>query len=95
MASVYCPHTQDEIFKKETAPTKICNLHTGNGGDSHATEDNNSANASSGKDLLEMDSQPVLKASPTPGTGTTSEGATETGTTPKTNDKDAYPDQGF
>jgi penicillin-binding protein 1A len=95
LASVYCPHTEDEIFKKETAPTKICNLHTGNGNDSRTAGENNTGNTSTGKDLLEMDSQPVL-TNPTPSAGG-SAGTSETASPNPTPvvDKDSYPDQGF
>jgi penicillin-binding protein 1A len=99
LASVYCPHTQDEIFKKETAPTKICNLHTGNGTEAHNPNENGNANPNSGKDILEMDSEPVQKSSAPSPNGTpavgNSEASTETGASKKTNDMENYPDQGF
>jgi penicillin-binding protein 1A len=99
LASVYCPHTQDEIFKKETAPTKICNLHTGNGAEVHNPSENGNTNPSSGGDILEMDSQPVQKTSAPSSNGTpatsASEGTSETGAPKKTNDMENYPDQGF
>jgi penicillin-binding protein 1A len=97
LASVYCPHTQDEIFKKETAPTKICNLHTGTGSESRNTEENGSGNSSSGKDILEMDSEPVLKSSTTPQAGS-SAGVSEASpaqSKPTPVERENYPDQGF
>ncbi len=99
LASVYCPHTQDEIFKKETAPTKICNIHTGNGSKTLNSEANNSGNTASGGDILEMDSAPVVNSS-TPVANAPSQtpvaGTTETGAvTVKPSEEESYPDQGF
>lgn len=101
LAGPYCPGVRDEIFRKETAPTKYCNIHVAGSG-VLATEDNSNGSSGSpavGGDILEMGSQPVVKAEATvPVTA----GVTEALETPtpaaavkKTTGEQAYPDEGF
>ncbi len=105
LACFHCPRLQDEIFKKETAPTKLCPLHCGPnptqpGG---AASSGESGNPAPGGDILEMEFQPpvvpVSQASETPSTGV---GApVSTLSKPVTqekkagSDQQAYPDEGF
>ncbi len=98
LAGANCPRTRDEVFKKETAPTKFCNLHTGAGG-GVSGEDTNSGNnnaSPAGGDILEMDSQPVV-AAPTASTTPAAEDETAPEGQEKkpATDKEAYPDEGF
>ena len=98
LASARCPRTRDEIFKKETAPTKVCTLHSGTGG-GNVGEDNTGTTSSqpAGGDILETEAQPMVKAAPATVTtpGAEEEAAPEgTGKKPAT-DQEAYPDEGF
>ena len=99
LAGARCPRTRDEIFKKETAPTKLCNIHSGTGGGIPG-EDNSGGSSNSsqaGGDILEMESQPVAKAAPatvlTP--GAEEETAPEGQEKKPATDQEAYPDEGF
>ncbi len=98
LATAFCPRTRDELFKKETVPIKTCNLHE-NGVISSTNTDitTGNSNASSGGDILEMESQPVVKAGvPTPTTPSPTEGAAPVTVEKKpTTDQETYPDQGF
>ncbi|HVZ81723.1 MAG TPA: PBP1A family penicillin-binding protein [bacterium] len=91
LASAFCPRTRDEIFRKETAPTRLCNLHTGgatlNGLDSSSND--NGAGQPAG-DLLEMGA-PAMVKSATP--NTTPEEEEPAKTAPVS--QEAYPDEGF
>jgi len=98
LASARCPRTRDEIFKKETAPTKTCTLHSGTGS-GNIGEDNTGTTSSqpAGGDILETEAQPMVKAAPT---AVTTPGAEEApapeGTEKKpASDQEAYPDEGF
>jgi penicillin-binding protein 1A len=97
LATAFCPRTRDELFKKETVPIKTCNLHE-NGVISPTNTDitTGNSNVSSGGDILEMESQPVVKAGvPTPTTPSPTEGASPVTIEKKPTTDEAYPDQGF
>ncbi len=99
LASPYCPRTMDELFKKESAPTKICNLHTGVGSvGSPGLEDNSGTEAPAAGDILEMEAKPVSQTAVTE-TTTPEENTDEetTGAEQKkpASDKEQYPDEGF
>lgn len=99
LATAHCPKVRDEVFRKETAPTKYCTIHSGSGTAGVAGEgevSGGSATASTG-DILEMDSQPVIKAQP-PAASTTpgaEEAPAPEGTEKKPAASEAYPDEGF
>ncbi len=102
LATARCPKVRDEVFRKETAPTKFCNIHSGSGTAGVAGEgevSGGSATASTGGDILEMDSQPVIKAQPQAPAASTTPGAEEQpapeGTEKKPAASEAYPDEGF
>ena len=98
VASARCPRTRDEVFKKETAPTKLCNIHSGaGGGPSEDTAGGTSNNTSTGGDILEMEAQPVVKAVPTVSLtpGAEEETVPEGQEKKPATDKEAYPDEGF
>jgi penicillin-binding protein 1A len=98
LATAYCPRTRDEIFKKETAPTKSCNLHTGSGGglpSSVDTTSGSSGSQSTGGDILEMEAQPIVKAAPATETTPGADEETSPNEPKKKNDQEAYPDEGF
>jgi penicillin-binding protein 1A len=99
LASPYCYRTRDELFKKETVPTKNCNLHETGAAQSTTNDITNGTNTvSSGGDILSMGSQPVVKAgTATPGTSNaTTESAPVTfEKRAAPSDQEAYPDQGF
>lgn len=99
LASPYCPRAMDELFKKETAPTKVCNLHTGAGAvGSPGLGDNTGGAATASGDILEMEAKPVsqaaVAASLTPEENPEEDTA---GAEPKkpASDKEEYPDEGF
>ncbi len=101
LAGPDCPGVRDEIFRKETAPTKYCNIHVaGSGVLTTGDSTNGSSNSPSASgDILEMGSQPVVKAEATvPATASVTE-AVETPTpvvgTKKASGEQAYPDEGF
>jgi hypothetical protein len=91
LATAYCLRTRVEVFKKETAPTKLCTMHNGgaslSGGES-SPGDNGGTQPSS--DLLEMGAPAVVKSNPTP--GATPEEDENTKAAPTT---EGYPDEGF
>ena len=100
LAGPYCPGTREEIFKKETAPTKFCTLHTGP--DSNSTENaeistsGNNTSSDSG-DILEMEAgQPNASPAEAPSNSETA-AATETAPAeePTPTNKENYPDEGF
>jgi penicillin-binding protein 1A len=97
LATTHCPKTRDEIFRKESAPTKYCSLHGGAGGGTPGSDDAGGSAAAGGGDILEMDAQPVAQAAPTP--SSTVEASEETGTEEQdkkaASDKESYPDEGF
>ncbi len=96
LATAFCPRTRDEIFKKETAPTKLCNLHSGSGETSAGTDETGNANSAGqpSGDILEMGGPAVVKTAPT--TAATPGEEEEQGTEKKpANDQEAYPDEGF
>jgi penicillin-binding protein 1A len=110
LAGPYCVRVRDEIFKKETAPTKFCNIHTGPGATLSGTSenDNNSQNnTSSDGDILEMEAgqqsaSPAAASTPVPGTAVPAPapgGTSPSGALPGaqvTPGADAsYPDAGF
>jgi penicillin-binding protein 1A len=101
LASARCPRTRDEIFRKETAPTKLCTLHSGSGSGvaGEETVGDNGSGTSGGGDILEMEAQPIVKAEPTavasPGATPEEETQPETPSKTPTGDEEAYPDEGF
>ncbi len=99
VAGARCPRTRDEVFKKETAPTKLCNIHSGAGGgpSGEDTAGGTSNNTSTGGDILEMEAQPVVKAVPTVSLtpGAEEETVPEGQEKKPATDKEAYPDEGF
>jgi penicillin-binding protein 1A len=96
LASAFCLRTRDEVFKKETAPTKLCSLHSGGGASglpgTDSTSGDNTTGSSGGGDLLEMGAPAVVKAAPTPGATPNEE---EESTGKASNGQEAYPDEGF
>ncbi len=93
LATTYCPRTREEIFRKETAPTRYCNLHTESGGEEAVPGETGAGGVSAqpGGDILEMD-EPVVKSAPA--SASTTPGAEEEA--PKaTGAQEAYPDEGF
>ena len=98
LATTYCPRTRDEIFKKETVPTKLCNLHSGTGGSEDLISGENGSGASTqgggGADLLEMGASAVVKAAPTALATPNGEEEDSNGKKP-VSDQEAYPDEGF
>jgi penicillin-binding protein 1A len=93
LASAFCLRTRDEIFKKETAPTKLCTMHTGGAtlnGSETSSGDINNGQASG--DLLEMGAPAVAKSAPT--TSVTPDETTDT-TKAAPATQEAYPDEGF
>jgi membrane peptidoglycan carboxypeptidase len=106
LACPRCPRVQEELFKRETVPTKLCPLHCG----ANALAGDGSGNASGGGDILEMEAQapdspappkaepgvPDLQSPPTPVPG---QGGVKAKPTPKEKapiaDQQAYPDEGF
>ena len=104
LASAKCLRTRDEIFRKETAPTKLCTLHGGGAGGVSGTDDTlgGTGGGQTGGDILEMEAQPVIKAAPTtaaaPAAGapaTAEEAAPESPQKTPTGDQEPYPDEGF
>jgi penicillin-binding protein 1A len=100
LATTNCLRTREEIFRKETAPTRFCNLHSGAGGTIPGMEEapgESNATPSAGGDILEMESQqPMVKTAPVTSTTPTAQGEETTGnkkTTPT--EQEAYPDEGF
>jgi penicillin-binding protein 1A len=99
LATANCPRVRDEICTKETAPTRYCTMHTGSGEEVPGGEGSisGSTTAPAGNtDILEMDSQPVVKA-PAP---SVTPGAEEDQPVPEGKEKkpageEAYPDEGF
>jgi 1A family penicillin-binding protein len=91
LATAYCPHTMVEVFRKETAPTRYCNIHTGP--ESGASNAGNAANPPWDGDILEMGAPPV--AAPT--STAPSPGQTQVpGASPeKPLEPESYPDEGF
>jgi penicillin-binding protein 1A len=103
LACPHCPRPQDEVFKKETAPTKICSLHCGANSTLPGLEETSggATNTSPG-DILEMEAQqqPVAPVSQTPQTAVNSAVTTEEEPIPvkekkPVSDQQAYPDEGF
>jgi hypothetical protein len=97
LAGPECPGVREEIFKKETAPTKYCNIHTGAGLPASDNGAGNSSAASSNNDILEMGGQAVVK---TNAVSTPTPGAASAESAPATVEKKAvgessYPDEGF
>lgn len=103
LASAYCPRTRDEVFRKETAPTKLCNLHSGSGGSYPGTGDaSGGGNAAppAGDDILGMEAQQSsVKAAPLSASGPSTPSPAqeeEPSAAPKAPaDQEAYPDEGF
>lgn len=96
LATQYCTNTRDEVFKKETAPTKFCTLHHGNGASATGVDDTSGGNPQPGGDILEMEAQPVTQAAPvTVATPGEAEETTETEPKKPSSDKESYPDEGF
>ena len=101
LAGPYCSDVRDEVFKKETAPTKYCTIHTGNGASLPSADNStgNSSGAQTNGDILEMDSQPVVKAeavaSVTPDASATVEATPTVTIEKKPGGESAYPDEGF
>jgi penicillin-binding protein 1A len=101
LAGPECIGVRDEIFKKETAPTKYCNIHVAGSGvltTGDSTNGSSNSSAASG-DILEMGSEPVVKANPTilavTGSAPAVEGPTPTVVSKKAAGEQAYPDEGF
>ena len=98
LATAYCPRTRDELFKKDTVPTKLCNLHSGSGTTEDLTTGDNGSGASTqgggGGDLLEMGGSAMVKAAPTALATPTGEEEEPAGKKPAA-DQEAYPDEGF
>jgi len=101
LAGPYCSDVRDEVFKKETAPTKYCTIHTGNGASLPSADNStgNSSGAQTNGDILEMDSEPVVKAeavaSVTPDASATVEATPTVTIEKKPGGESAYPDEGF
>ncbi len=103
LAGPECIGVRDEIFKKETAPTKFCNIHTANGSALPGSDAamGTSPSSSANSDILEMGGQAVVKAGPaamasvTPGSSIAVEATPTAVTGKKASGEQAYPDSGF
>ncbi len=97
LATAFCLRTRDEIFKKETAPTRLCNLHTGSGSEEAVPGETSGEGVSAqpGEDILEMNA-PAVKSAPTSASATPG-GEEENPTNEKkpASAQEAYPDEGF
>ncbi len=88
LAGPYCLRTRDEIFKKETAPTKFCNIHTGPSATLSGTTENDSTSTNPAQgdgDILEMEAgqqsaAPQGTSTAAPPSSTTSPAASASGT---------------
>ncbi|HET9870286.1 MAG TPA: PBP1A family penicillin-binding protein, partial [bacterium] len=101
LAGPYCLDTRDEVFKKETAPTKYCNIHTGPTATLSGTSetDNGSSPTASGSgDILEMEAGQQAPL-PTPSPDASAAATATPGTAPDASATptggEAYPDEGF
>jgi len=83
LAGPRCLKVRMEVFKKETAPAKLCNVHSGVGG-----TDILEGSSPSGGDLLEMEAATAPK--PVESGETAAPAAEEKGQS-----QEAYPDEGF
>jgi penicillin-binding protein 1A len=90
LATNKCPRTRDEIFKKETAPTKYCNIHTGTGNEGLNVE---AGGPGTSGDLLENapSVSPNVSATTTPGAAEEA----PSGGKKAPPAQEAYPDEGF
>ncbi len=97
LAGPECQAVRDEIFKKETAPTKYCNIHVAGSGVLTTGDNTNGSSSSSSGDILEMGAEAVVKvdttAVPSPAEAVVQ--PTTTATVKKAAGEQAYPDEGF
>lgn len=91
LATGRCPRIRVELFKRDTAPTKTCSLHTA-GAVPDASQVGSTA--SSGGDLLEMESSPPVAVA-TVSNGTTVITTVQPTPIPQTNSEQPYQDEGF
>jgi penicillin-binding protein 1A len=100
LACANCPRPQDEMFKKETAPTKLCPLHCG----ANPLQPAGGGGNAPGGDILEMEAQSpaapeTITAPQAPSTAAS--GAVSAPEKPgppekkPITDQQAYPDEGF
>jgi len=95
LATTFCPRTRVEVFKKETAPTRLCNLHSGVEGEGAVPGETGSEGVSTQPgDILGMD-QPVIKSAPVSASATPGEEEEPTNGKKPAGAQEAYPDEGF
>ena len=90
LATGHCYRTRMEVFKKDTAPMKSCNLHAG-GGSSTTLEEatGGSGSTSPAGDILEMEAQPA------PSTGGSNSVTAPLTEPSRSGSSDDYQDEGF
>ncbi len=91
VAGPRCPRIRVELFKKGTAPTKVCTLH---GAVSTDASQVGAASTGTGGDLLEMEAAPPVAVS-TVTNGVTVITTVEPTPVPQTNAEQNYQDAGF